>query len=277
MAGCEEEPTVIMDSDAAHSRSGMVGGHHGRRVVAFAFLAMALALTACDADPRNRLIPHVTKPVPGSDQPYPSLVSVPDKAPEVTPKSQRLILSQELAADNASGSYVPDASTPPTIPAPPPALPQGFTSAERPVRIAEAPPSSALEATLPSGASRSDARGRPSRVAIVLFGEGSSAIDPGEVKALEPVVQMLRRKGGILQVVGYAASRTGVADSARDKMANLDLSLDRANAVARVLRRLGVRPTELIVTAEGNNAPLASIEGVNGQAAKERADVYLEH
>lgn len=300
---------MIAGIRTACHKTGIADRRHGCHALALTLLAAALALAGCGADPRNSLIPHVTKPIPGTDQSYPNLASVPDKAPDVTPKSQRTALEQKLAADNISQSYHPDLSVVPPIPPPPPTLPEGFTTAEQPVKIAEAASPSqtsalqtpapqtstpqpsvsqtaglpaagsspALEATLPSGASTFGALGRLNRVAIVLFSKGSSTIDPRQVSALKPVVRMLHQRGGVLQVVGYAASDPGVRNSAQDKMANFDLSVNRANAVARVLMRLGVKPAELIVSAESDRAPVASIEGVSDRAANERADIYLEY
>lgn len=287
-------------------------------------LAGALALAACtsfkDLDPRDSLMKHVGQAIPGTDQPYPNLASVPDGAPNATPKGTRVELQKKLAADNKATSYQPDKASAPPMPAAPAALPQGFLTTEQPMllpgsvpqaqqsqsavpkgpagskeptppQLAAAPRSAAARsapalgletgpettAGLPAGRPAFGALGRPRRLAVVLFDGGSSAIDANQVARLKPLVDALRRQGGALQVVGYAASADVGQEAARAKLDNLNLSLDRANAVARALQGLGVQSTELIVSAEGDNAPAAAIGGVRGGAANERADIYIEN
>ena len=75
-------------------------------------------------------------------------------------------------------------------------------------------------------------------------------------------------------MVGYA-SRQAAGDTAEGKIANFNLSLDRANAVARALMRLGAKPSEVMVTAEGEGAPPIAIAGLSGAAADQRAEVFL--
>jgi outer membrane protein OmpA-like peptidoglycan-associated protein len=302
------------------------GRRHACGKVALVLLAAGLALVGCsEFDPRSGLMTEVNKPIPGADQPFPNLASVPDKAPEVTPLKERKSLERKLERDNRSQTYKPDDAAMPALPKPPPALPEGFTTADKPVKLAQAapasgpsapaaagptqaaapaakaapaprpatgtqpaatprpsapaaqaPPPAAPSATLSGGGPSFGALGQPSRVGIVLFAPGSSAIDPGQVHELKPIVRMLRQRGGLLQVVGYAAADPHAKNLARDKLANFNLSLDRANAVARVLMRLGVKPSELIISAEGDSAPVAAVAGVSGRAANERADIYLE-
>lgn len=288
-----------------------------------AALLVCSALVGCDAttslDPRDLLFKHVQKPLPGTDQPYPNLGSVPDGPPPATPKQERINLEQKLAADNKSQVYKPDTSKSPPVPAPPAPLPSGFIDAKKPVALpgaktaaeatgtktadslpggapspaptkappmpsppaefgaAPSPPQMA-EMTRPSvAAPEFGALGRPQRVAVVLFASGSAEIDPAQVAELKPVVALLREHGGVLQVVGYASRDRGAAENAAAKIANFNLSLDRANAVGRVLMRLGVKSDQLVLSAEGDSSSTTPIDGVSGPAANQRADIFIEY
>lgn len=276
--------------------------HAFRAARRLALAAAMAALGACSTlealDPRSGLIPHVDQPVPGADQPYPNLASVPN-APTPTPKATRVELQQKLAGDTKATTFQPDTDAAPPVPAAPAPLPKGFITAEQPVKLPAAPApaessagattaaSPALERSAPAGAqpaaahattpkasSSPDALGTARRLAVVLFAEGSSEIDPGQVAKLRPVVRLLRQQGGALQIVGYA-SRQAAGETAEGKIANFNLSLDRANAVARALMRLGAKPSELVVSAEGEGAPPITVAGVSGAAADQRADVYF--
>lgn len=290
-------------------------------------LAVALVLAplaACDAVEylRGGLFRHVDKPVPGAEQDYPNLASVPDKPTAITPKPERVKLEQKLAADAksaagtapGSGSAGGGTATTPqagsgaetkaataSVPAAPPPLPPGFLSGQQPTKLPEpsAPPARAAATTpapspvpsvapkagapeaadrarLPRGGPAFGALGTPRKVAIVLFAEGSAQLDPAQIDKLRPIVQQLHRRGGTLQVVGYASRDAEVGEDAADKMANFNLSLDRANAVAGALMRLGAGASEVIVSAEGDSAPVEAIAGATGSAANQRADIYLE-
>ena len=254
----------------------------GRLALVAAVAALGACSTLEELDPRGGLIPHTDQPVPGTDQPYPNLASVPNGPPPTTPKATRVELQQKLAADTQATTYRPDTAASPPVPAPPAPLPQGFITAEQPVQLPAMVPSApaaaevgAAEARQPAAAPAFGTLGTAQRLAIVLFREGSSAIDPAQMAKLKPVVQLLDERGGTLQIVGYASRQAAAGDAAEDKIANFNLSLDRANAVASALMRLGAEPSDLIVSAEGDNAPVAAVAGLSRASANQRADIYI--
>lgn len=271
-------------------------GSAGRRRLVPLVLAGALALGACAQNPFDILVKHVDQPIPGADQPTPNLASVPNQAPSVTPKDERAAIAQSLEADNRYPGAAPPLltsapiSAPPPIPAPPAELPPGFATAQAPVKVPEAAPQPNVSepdtsaapdatqgATLTPGAPSFGAMGRPDRVAIVLFAPGSAAIDRDQIELLKPLVRRLRAQGGTLQVVGYASTVPDTRDPTKVKITTFDLSLKRAQAVALALGRLGVGTGEVIVSAEGDSAPVVEIDGISGAAANERVDIYLEN
>ena len=284
----------------------------GRLALAAAVAALGACGTLEDLDPRAGLIPHTDQPVPGSDQPYPNLASVPNGPPPSTPKATRIELQQKLAADTKGMNDQSDGAPPPQVPAPPAPLPKGFITAQQPVKLpptaAPAAATAGAKAAASSRSQRSTPKDAPSpgvssanagqataaaivgatpghprefeesatggRFASVVFAEASSELDRTQLAKLRPVVRLLRRQGGTVQVVGYA-SRPAAGDTVEGKIANFNLSLDRANAVARALMRLGAKTSEVIVSAEGERAPPLTAAGASGVAADQRADVFL--
>ncbi|MFI5024253.1 MAG: OmpA family protein [Alphaproteobacteria bacterium] len=253
--------------------------------VGLALLALlCLTLGACsDFEPedlvawRNGLVREVAGAIPGTDQPYPNLASVPTSVPGASPKAARVELQKKLEADNKATTYTPDKATAPEIPAAPAALPPGFVEAEQPVKLADAgasaepspPPLTPGKNTPGSGA-----LGLPHRAAIVFFAEGSAAIDPRQVAKLKPLVEGVGRDGGSLEVVGHASQTGDGLD--QTKLDNFNLSVERASAVAEALGRLGIKSGALVVRAEGDSAPVVATESVQGDAANRRVDIFYE-
>ena len=85
-----------------------------------------------------------------------------------------------------------------------------------------------------------------------------------------------REKGGAIRVVGHSSSRTGDMDPVRHKLINFKVSLDRANAVAQELIRLGVPPDKLIVSAKSDAEPIYFEIMPLGEAGNRRVEIYLD-
>ena len=233
---------------------------------------LALALAACSdfsTDDllawRQGMVKEVAGAIPGTDQPYPNLATVPEKAPAGSSKAARVELQKKLEADNKATGYVPDKANAPEIPSPPAALPPGFVEAEQPVQLADA--------GLPGGtAAALGPPGEPRRVAVVLFAEGSAAIDSGQIGKLKPILDAVRRDGGTLHVVGHASQTGDGLD--QTKVDNFDLSVERADAVAKALGELGLESNALQVSAEGDSKPVVAVAGAKGEAANRRVDIF---
>ena len=217
---------------------------------------------------RQGMVREVAGAIPGTDQPYPNLATVPDKAPAASPKAARVELQKKLEADNKATSYVPNKANAPEIPSPPAALPPGFVEAEQPVQLADAgTPGGAASAAMALGPPAA-----PRRVAIVLFAAGSAAIDPRQIAKLKPILDAVRRDGGTLHVVGHASQTGDGLD--QTKVDNFDLSVERADAVANALGELGLEANALQVSAEGDSKPVIAVEGAKGEAANRRVDIF---
>jgi outer membrane protein OmpA-like peptidoglycan-associated protein len=255
-----------------------------------AMLALLWPLAACDTlkslDFRDALFPHSGQPVPGSTQPYPNLASVPDAAPPSTDKDTRQKIAEHLAAETKGNgaSSLDDGGSKVAVPQPPAPLPKDFVTASQPVELADSAGTGSAAATPPGATKRpagTGAKAQPAlvapgahrEVAIVLFDEDSAEIDPEEADKLKPVVDLALRTNGRLRLVGYASLDPHAPDQAAAKLAAFDLSLDRANAVAQLLIRLGAPAATLLL---GAHAPISRGTHASGYAADPRVEIYLD-
>lgn len=100
------------------------------------------------------------------------------------------------------------------------------------------------------------------QAATVYFGDGSARLG-GEAQAtLLQVAYDYGRTGGPIRIVGHASAGSGTS---RSKLANLDVSMDRAVAVAEALTKLGIPSGAMTLEAASDNAPVSS-----GDAAQNR-------
>ena len=117
------------------------------------------------------------------------------------------------------------------------------------------------------------AKGEP--IGIVRFGIGSARLSSRERQELRQIVKTYRRRGGAIHVEGHASSRTRNMDPVQHHLVNLNISLNRAKAVARELIRQGV-PQELVfVAALSDSRPLYHEVMPAGEAGNRRVEVYF--
>lgn len=116
----------------------------------------------------------------------------------------------------------------------------------------------------------------PGAPLIVRFANSSAQLDGQGRKRVEQAARLLRERGGMVRVVGHASQRTADMPYARHKIVNFNVSLDRANAVARELTRRGVPRENIIVEARGDEDPLFHEFMPNGEAYNRRVEIYLQ-
>lgn len=116
------------------------------------------------------------------------------------------------------------------------------------------------------------------KVATILFPNGSSRLSVRDQKILSDVAQIHRESGGRpLVVVGHASSRTRDMNPTRHRNVNMKLSQNRANKVARMLRRLGVPGQAVQTQAVGDTQPIYYEVMPSGEAGNRRADIYINY
>jgi outer membrane protein OmpA-like peptidoglycan-associated protein len=116
------------------------------------------------------------------------------------------------------------------------------------------------------------ARGGSVGAALIHFDEGATRLATNTRGLLEGVVQQQRERGGLLRVVGHA---NGQAPKERGKR-SLDISLNRAQNVARELIKLGAPATSVVTEALGDSRPIFDESTPAGAAENRRVEIYLE-
>jgi flagellar motor protein MotB len=118
---------------------------------------------------------------------------------------------------------------------------------------------------------------RSQRVAVIYFADGSANLSGRDLQVLGQVAALQRQYGGVLRVIGHASSRTGAMDITRHKLANFNVSLARANAVARALTTAGVPGRFLYVGAVSDSQPVYYEIIPTGEAGNRRAEIYMDY
>jgi outer membrane protein OmpA-like peptidoglycan-associated protein len=114
-------------------------------------------------------------------------------------------------------------------------------------------------------------------VAVVYFAHSSSRIDGNDRGVLRDIVALHRQRGGVIRVVGHASAHTGVTDQIAHNLANFEMSLKRANAVAAALVALGLSQDEVRAEARGDNQPVYHEFMTTGEAGNRRVEIFLEN
>lgn len=103
----------------------------------------------------------------------------------------------------------------------------------------------------------------------ITFRTGSSTVDPGFLAALGRVSDSLRRHpGSTARVVGHT-DNVGTAEY------NIQLSQDRAMAVARVLIANGTPASRITVSGRGYYEPIASNSTAEGRGQNRRVEIVI--
>jgi outer membrane protein OmpA-like peptidoglycan-associated protein len=149
----------------------------------------------------------------------------------------------------------PPSLTPPASPGPPPTL----KKPPEPAGVRSGRPTLAMQT--PSTVTN------PITVSVgdVVFTPGSSDVAETQRSALAEIAGLYKQTGGQIRIIGHAEPGHST-DAVRQRLAALDLALDRANAVAQALAKLGVPARAIQIEA----APASA-------KAQPRAEVFMEY
>jgi outer membrane protein OmpA-like peptidoglycan-associated protein len=115
------------------------------------------------------------------------------------------------------------------------------------------------------------------KVATIIFNNGSARLTGRDVRILRDVLKLKRQKNGQrVVVVGHASSRTKNMDPVRHKMVNFEISVSRADIVAKELARLGLNSDELSIDAVSDTEPAYFEIMPSGEAGNRRAEVFID-
>ncbi len=141
--------------------------------------------------------------------------------------------------------------------------------------VPAAPPQVGVTSKLLDGRAAAPVRGTSVKVATILFDNGSSKLKARDKRILDAVMRLQRKKGGRIQIVGHASSRTRNLSPVKHKMANFKVSVDRADRIAGELMRLGVKEKDIHIAAVSDSEPVYYEIMPSGEAGNRRTEVYL--
>jgi outer membrane protein OmpA-like peptidoglycan-associated protein len=241
------------------------------------FAAVILVAGCSSSDKPEEAAAPETQPESGSEE-FPNLGTVPDQAPESTPKIDREKLLQQLAADRANAEYTDEplneetTQLPPAQPPPPSAAaPEAIAGGEETgsAEGAEPPPESAA-ASLPPPEVAALPLTSGDAAAVIFFEPGSDAMTDRDRAILHDVAVLQRRQQvSRMTIVGHASK----AELAESGASELDMALARANAVAAQLMEEGV-PSSVIQTATGGGGTYDE-SGSQGGAPNQRVEILI--
>jgi outer membrane protein OmpA-like peptidoglycan-associated protein len=132
-----------------------------------------------------------------------------------------------------------------------------------PLEARAAPPPPAIAAAPPRSGKGVP---RSKQVAEIEFVKGETRLTAEDNQRLPAVIRLYQANGGTIRVVGYGRRGYG-ADAAQQELQSFSRAIDRANAVAQALGKLGVPANSIIVQA----APVGDGLG------EDRAEILLDY
>jgi outer membrane protein OmpA-like peptidoglycan-associated protein len=110
----------------------------------------------------------------------------------------------------------------------------------------------------------------------INFRHGSARLSSLDLGVIVKMAQQALDAGAFIRVVGHASMRTVQMDPFEHIVANFNISLLRANAVAAALIQNGMPAERLIVDALGDTQPLYSEAMPSGEHANRRTEIFLK-
>lgn len=117
--------------------------------------------------------------------------------------------------------------------------------------------------------------GSADKVDTIYFDNGSSVIKSDYSRNIKNIAKVAKEKGATVYVLGFASSRTRNTDYVTHKMANFNVSLARAEAVADALIKAGVKSDNVLIEALSDTRPAYLEVMPEGERLNRRVEVYL--
>ena len=116
---------------------------------------------------------------------------------------------------------------------------------------------------------------RSERVATILFNDAGSELSREDRAVIADIVQQQRSRGSAVRIVGHTPRPDGATE--KQLWSAFDLSMKRANAVAREVYRLGV-PANVDRVEAQTDTGVPRLNGL-GRVAElsRRAEIFLEN
>ena len=111
----------------------------------------------------------------------------------------------------------------------------------------------------------------------IHFNNGGSTVDSSYYKTLRNIVREAKNNNGKIIVQGFASSRTRNTDIVSHKMANLKVSVARAENVAKLLKQFGMPSNRIVVEGLSDSRPLYKEVMPEGERLNRRAEIYISY
>lgn len=147
----------------------------------------------------------------------------------------------------------------------------GAGSPQQPVASRFGAPPPRISGTFSNGT----AAGGAEPLATVRFKAGSASLTGNARQQVRRIADMFKQRGGAIRVEGHASSRTRNMDPVQHHLVNFNVSLNRANAVARELVRQGVPSESVFVAALSDSQPLYYEVMPAGDAGNQRVEIHF--
>ena len=110
---------------------------------------------------------------------------------------------------------------------------------------------------------------------VINFSHGSHQLSAADRRFLLKIASEVKTTGASVRVVGHASMRTRDMDELKHTLANFNISVKRAEAVASFLIANGVKAEKLIVDAVGDSQPLNYESMPSEERANRRAEIFI--
>ena len=111
----------------------------------------------------------------------------------------------------------------------------------------------------------------------IYFDNGSGEVDYKFYAKLKALAKLIKEKGAVVSVYGYASSRTRNTDPVTHKLANFNVSAKRAASVVKILQKYGVSDDQIISQALSDSMPLYQEVMPEGERLNRRVEIYLTY
>lgn len=111
----------------------------------------------------------------------------------------------------------------------------------------------------------------------IYFDNGSGVVDYKFYKVLKELAKTAKANDAVVSVNGYASSRTRNTDPVSHKLANFKVSAERAQNVAKVLRKYGVKSDRIVVQSFSDSMPVYQEVMPEGERLNRRVEIYLTY
>lgn len=112
---------------------------------------------------------------------------------------------------------------------------------------------------------------------VVYFANGGSNIDGEGWSKLKKIAKTAKDNKALVEVFGFASSRTRNTDPVTHKLANFKISAQRADNAAAVLRQMGVKSDNIVVQALSDTVPMYKEVMPEGERLNRRVEIYLTY